>query len=108
MSKDETKKKSSLYDQLIKAGEAALDAASNVLNKRADKRAFDSAYDSLLAQKDKISKSKLEFYGKKGKYADYLDEHLKTAWKSRDIDDSIDMLKEEYKHIFGIEYKPRD
>ena len=100
-------KKQSLYVQIVERGDDVLKAMGYDRTQRADKRAFESAYDDLLAKKDAIETKKEEFYKKVGKYNDNLSNHLKTAWEQRDINDSIDMLKEEYLKIFGEAFKVR-
>ena len=95
----------SLYSKILKEGSSAIDAITGKLKARKDKRAFESAYDSLLEKKDTIEAEKQKFYLATGEYAGKIEKHLQQAWKLRDINDSIDMLKTEYKHIFGETFK---
>ena len=101
----ESKKTESLYNKILKEGQSAIDAVTGNLKARKDKRAFESAYDSLLEKKDSIEAEKQKFYLATGEYAGKIDKHLEKAWELRDIDDSIAMLKTEYKHIFGVEFE---
>ena len=99
------KAKESLYNKILKEGKSAIDIVTGKLKARKDKRAFESAYDSLLEKKDKIESEKQEFYLSVGEYSDKIEKHLEKAWTLRDIEDSIAMLKKEYLHIFGEDFK---
>jgi hypothetical protein len=102
------KKAESLYDKILKEGKGALDKANGILKRRRDKRAFESAFDDLLAKKDAIEAKRQDFYASVGEYDSKLSKHLETAWEARDIDDSIELLKSEYKAIFGEEFNIKE
>lgn len=98
----------SLYSDLLKKGKDALKGISDVIATRKDKRAFKSAYDNLLEKKDKASQAQNGLYEKVGFYADNLPKILEYANEIRSCEITIELLKKEYKKVFGCEFKVED
>ena len=96
----------SLYDKLYEKGKEFIKEMNKPLAKRRDARAFKTAYDEVLEQKDSATQRLSEIYEKKlGKFADYIDEIIQLYRTAEAADETLESVRKCYKEIFDKELK---
>ena len=102
------KTKKSLYEIILEKGGDAFKGINERLSRKRDIRAFESAYDNALEKKEKAQQDKIKLFEKIGDYSTNMEKILKLSTEERQAEITIEILRKEYKEIFGEEMKTEE
>ena len=98
-------KKKSLYQTILDKGSDAFKGIHQITSRKRDRRAFASAFDNALEARDKAVQRRIELYEKIGKYSDHMEDIMRAKAEERQANLTMEMIKEEYKYVFGESLK---